>query len=256
MVAIERHKTHSISWADLVTPDLDGALSFYGELMGWTSMSDGETPYYMLLSDGAPVAGAMPLSPDMGDMPPVWSIYVAVEDAAETLARARELGGQVAQEPVDIPDTAKFAVLVDPAGAALCLFEGDNDGFKVMDEPGAPCWFDCHSRNADAADAFYQALFGWSSTPMAGFPYRVMDLGGEALCGIMAMSEEIPAEIPSHWVINFSIRDVDRAAEFTVARGGSVVSPPQDTPYGRSCQLMDPWGATFMVIDRSSATEG
>ncbi len=256
MVATETHKTHAISWVDLATTDLGAALGFYSEALGVDTFNDGETDYYMLMVGHRPAAGAMEMGPDMAGMPPVWSVYVNVQDAAATLAKAAELGGQVVQDAFDIPGGGKIGVLVDPAGAAICIFEGGSAmGFKVMDEPGAPCWFDCRSTNADAADQFYQQLFGWASTPMDGFPYRIMELDGQPICGILAMGEDM-ADVPSHWAATFSVEDADRVAEFTQAQGGVIVQPPQDTDFGRSAGLVDPWGAGFNVIDRSTAAPG
>ncbi|MEZ5225192.1 MAG: VOC family protein [Acidimicrobiales bacterium] len=190
-------------------------------------------------------------------MPPVWTVYVAVDDADATAAAVTGAGGMVAQPPFVInADGQRIAIVLDPANAALGIFEGSADnGIRVLDEPGAPCWFDCRTRNADASEAFYRSLFGWSFTAMDGpMDYRVAELGGQPIAGLMAMGDEVPAAVPSHWGVSFSVPDADAAAELTASRGGSVTMPPMDTPFGRSVSLVDPWGAAFMVIDRSSAT--
>ena len=256
MVTIETSATHSISWVDLATNDLDGSLTFYKGLFGWNTFNDGETPYTIFQVGEAAVAGVMEITSEMAGMPPVWSTYVTVEDAGATAAAATAAGGSVFQEPFDIPDGGRIAVIADPSGAAICLFEGMSDnGMKLMDENGAPCWFDCMTRDTEAAGAFYGAVFGWTSEFMAEMDYTMFLNNGEPICGMMAMPEGVPEEVPSHWVVNFVVPDCDAAGAYAAENGGMVTMPPMDTPFGRAAGLMDPSGAVLNVIDRSTATE-
>jgi uncharacterized protein len=66
--------------------------------------------------------------PVSDDTPPHWSTVFAVADADEAVARAKELGGSVLMEPIDLPDIGRLAVLQDSAGAA----------FQVMAATGPP----------------------------------------------------------------------------------------------------------------------
>ena len=257
MVTTDTFAAHAISWVDLATRDVEAATAFYSGLFGWKTFNDGETPYTIFQVDDAPVAGVMALSPEMGDMPPVWSSYVNVADAGATVAKVAELGGMVMQPPFEIPGGGRIAVIADPSGAAICLFEGMADnGMKRMDEPGAPCWFDCMTRDTQAAGTFYTELFGWTGEHMPEMDYTVFSNNGEPTCGMMAMPDMVPAEVPSHWVVNFVVPDADEAAAYATANGAMVTMAPMDTPFGRACNLIDPQGAVLTVIDRSTATEG
>lgn len=261
MATFERHEPNSISWVDLAASDLDAQVDFYTGLFGWGTHVDEASDYRILLNGDAPVGGAMAMSPEMGAMPTVWSVYVAVEDADATLARAVELGGSVAQPPFEIPDGGRIAVMLDPAQAALCLFEGGmSSGLGQLDEVGAPCWFDCRSRDAAASVAFYEQLFGWTSEPMADagpVSYTVLSKDGVPNCGVMQMVDEMfPPMVPSHWALTFSVADADATVAAATEAGGQVLGPVMDTPFGRTANLVDPQGAGFMVIDRSSATDG
>lgn len=257
MVSIETHQNHTISWVDLAAKDLDAAVEFYQGLFGWNTFNDGTTPYTIFQVGEDPVAGVMQISPEMAGMPPVWSTYISVADCAATIESVTAAGGSVFQPPFEIPNGGRIAVIGDPSGAAICLFEGMNDnGMKLMDENGAPCWFDCMTRDTAAAGAFYTAVFGWTSEDMADMGYTVFSHDGEPLCGMMAMPDMVPAEVPSHWVVNFVVADCDAAVEHATENGAMVTMPPMDTPFGRSAGLVDPWGAVFSIIDRSTATEG
>jgi len=242
MVKVTENPKHSIGWVDLATTDLDGARNFYSGLLGWTYFNDGETPYWMCMVDKNPVAGMMEMTPEMGEMPPVWSTYVVVDDVDATIAATTAAGGMVYQPPFDIPDGSRIAVIGDPAGAAICLFEGlGNNGMKLRDEVGASCWYDCRSRDAAAAIEFYETVFGWSSETIdMGMAYTVFSLDGERICGLM---------------VDFVVADTDEAAAYAADNGATITVPPMDTPFGRSCGMLDPWGSPVMVIDRSTATD-
>jgi predicted enzyme related to lactoylglutathione lyase len=53
--------------------------------------------------------------------------------------------------------------------------------------------------------------------------------------------------VPSNWSVYWAVDDVDATLATATALGGSVVTPVQDTPYGRLAQLADPAGATFKL---------
>jgi len=113
----------TLSWNELLTDDLDGAIAFYGAVFGWEAAVQGPPggpPAYVEFKlNGAPVAGMMPRPPDMpAEVPPFWGVYFAVADTDESLARLTELGGSVMMGPMDI-EPGRFAVVADPAGAVF-----------------------------------------------------------------------------------------------------------------------------------------
>jgi len=263
MVKIDTHPTNNICWVDLAARDIDAAIEFYKGLMGWTSFTDGVSGYHIFQVDDQAIGGAMALTPEMGEMPPVWSTYVNVADADAAIAAVTAAGGSVLQPPFEIPDGGRIAVIADPAGAALCLFENGGEGVKVMDENGAPCWYDCMSRDPAASQAFYEQVFGWTSEAMdmgesmpGGSAYTIFSNNGERLCGLMAMPGDVPNMVPSFWQINMVVPDADAAATYITEHGGAIIMGPNDTPFGRALAFTDPWGASLSLIDRSSATHG
>jgi len=252
---IETHENHAISWIDLSAKDLDGQVAFYKDMMGWNTFQIPETPYTMFMVGDRPVAGVMAHAEEMVEMPSVWSTYVAVEDAAATCERAKELGGAIVQEPFEVPDGGMIAMIADPAGAMLCLFQGANEnGIKLLDEPGAPCWFETMSRDSEAAVSFYCELFGWTATPMPDMPYNVFSLGDAQVAGCMQIGDDMPAEVPSHWQVSFSIDgSVEDFMAKATEKGAQVMMGPMSTPYGDGAVIMDPGGATFVAFDRTKA---
>src|SRR3954468_21676069 len=90
-------------WVDLGSPDLDASLAFYRTLFGWTASEPGPPEaggYRFFEQDGKMVAGLGPLMHE--GQPPAWSNYVSVTDADATAAAARDAGGSVVVEPMDV----------------------------------------------------------------------------------------------------------------------------------------------------------
>ena len=120
------HAPGTFSWIDLTTSDQEAAKGFYGELFGWDfdDMPVGDTGqvYSMAKIDGAAVAAISGQQP--GDpSPPHWNNYVTVESADDAAAKAKEAGGTVMMDAFDVLDSGRMAVLQDPAGAILCVWQ-------------------------------------------------------------------------------------------------------------------------------------
>jgi uncharacterized protein len=116
-------------WHELSSPDLPTATRFYADVLGveWQAMPmESGDDYTCLVVEGRPVAGAFP--PPMEGIPPHWEVYFNAEDADATAARAVELGGEVVQEPWDIPGVGRLAILKDPQGAIVALMQNPPEG--------------------------------------------------------------------------------------------------------------------------------
>jgi predicted enzyme related to lactoylglutathione lyase len=57
-----------------------------------------------------------------------------------------------------------------------------------------------------------------------------------------------PEGVPAHWSVYFGVDDTDKALARIVELGGAVVTPAEDTPYGRLATATDPTGAEFKLI--------
>lgn len=238
-------------WVDLATSDLDGAETFYGELLGWsvTDLGPDAGGYRMAFKDGKQVAGlSNVMSPDQ---PPAWSTYIGVEDAEAVVAAATDAGASVLLPPMDVMTAGRMAVLTDPTGAVFSLWQpGDHKGAQLANEVGSFSWNELNTRDTAAAEAFYTSLFGWTASTyeMGPFPYTEFKLGDRSVAGMLPMPPMIPAEVPAHWRVYFSVADTDAAVAFVGEAGGQVFAGPMDIPQGRFAVLADPQGASFAVI--------
>ena len=131
------------NFSELNAADPEGARRFYGEIFGWEvdDVDFAGAPSLMVrlpgyadfleqfdpgirqrhADFGAPpgfsecIAWILPLD---GDATPHWSVTFTVADADAVAARARELGGTVEMEPVEI-GPVRSVKLRDPGGAAF-----------------------------------------------------------------------------------------------------------------------------------------
>lgn len=250
----DRAPIGSPCWVDLWTSDVEGSRRFYSELFGWEAQAPSPEfgGYFMFTRNGVPVAGAMG---DMGDMPAnnTWKIYLTTDDLTKTLEAAEADGAQIIGPAMPIADLGTQAVLVDPTGADLGAWQPDTfAGFTVLNEHGAPSWFELHTRDYARAVAFYGSVFHWDTNTVGDsdeLRYTTMrDPQGEGeLAGIMDAAAWLTPETPSHWSIYWEVDDIDAAVAKVKGLGGSVVDDAVDTPYGRLATVTDPAGARFKL---------
>ncbi len=225
---------------------------FYGELFGWTAEDADEEygGYINFQKDGLPVAGAMKNDGRSG-APDAWTVYLATDDAKAAVAAVTN-GGQVVAPAMEVMDLGSMAVVTDAGGAAIGIWQpGSHKGFAVLGEPGAPSWFELHTRDYDATVEFYRTVFGWYTHVVSADPefrYTTFGQGDGQLAGIMDASAFLPEGVPAHWSIYFGVDDTDAALAKTMELGGSIVMAAEDTPYGRLAQAADPTGALFKLV--------
>lgn len=116
----------TIGWVDLTVDDAEGVRDFYAAVCGWTTSPVGMGEYEdwcMNRPDtGAPVAGVCHKRGTNADVPSQWLVYVTVADVEAAAARATEHGGRVVAGPRPVGG-GHFAVVEDPAGAVLALYQ-------------------------------------------------------------------------------------------------------------------------------------
>jgi len=113
------------SWIENLTTDVKRAEQFYRDLFGWTSqtMPMPGMDYVVFSNAGAPVAGMMAITPEMGAFPPHWGTYMTVDDVDAAAATVKKLGGKVMVEPQDIPTVGRFAAVASPQGVMFYVIK-------------------------------------------------------------------------------------------------------------------------------------
>ncbi|MGH3439816.1 MAG: VOC family protein [Sciscionella sp.] len=248
-------------WIDLMTSDAERSREFYCELFGWTAEEPNEQfgGYFNFRKDNVRIAGCMTNPPGSGGSD-VWSVYLATDNAATALKVVTASGGQITVDAMEIEDLGTMAVVDDPGGASIGLWQpAQHRGFGVLGEPGTPSWFELHTRDHKASVDFYRDVFGTdthvaSDTPE--FRYTILKHGEDWLAGIMDATAILPYGAPAQWSVYFGADDTDAALAKIVDLGGAVVMPAENTPYGRLAVAADPGGILFKLVAANDAMPG
>lgn len=114
-------------WNELMTPDTKKAKDFYAALFGWKT-EDHKMPeqVYSMIKD---TCGGMMQTPKgmEKEIPPHWMSYVFVEDVDASVKKAKSLGAEIKVPVSAAGDYGRFAVIKDPTGAVLGLWQSSKE---------------------------------------------------------------------------------------------------------------------------------
>lgn len=232
------------TWIELAVPDLDRAKEFYRALFGWEYT--GGAGYTTCLLRGLPVAG-LKQAPEAGRE---WTMYLASDDCDATAKRVTEAGGTLITEPADVAEEARTALAEDPTGARFGLWQGrSHPGCQLVNEPGALVRNDLVTASTEPARAFYTRVFDYTldrNADMPDFDFTFLRRAdGHEIGGIFGDAEAKT----SGWGSCFEVNGTDAVAGRAREAGGTATEP-EDSLYGRTATLTDPFGVEFSIITR------
>jgi predicted enzyme related to lactoylglutathione lyase len=116
---------NTFCWNELATRDTKKAGDFYSSVFGWNKNTKqfGPMEYTIFENEGKGNGGMFAITPEMGNLPPHWLTYFAVDDCDAKVRKATELGARVMKPADDIPGVGRFAILLDPQGAAFAIIK-------------------------------------------------------------------------------------------------------------------------------------
>ena len=156
----------------------------------------------------------------------------------------------VVMEAFDVMDVGRMAVVQDPTGAFFAVWEPHASiGAERVNEPGALTLTQLNTSNPERAQEFYADVFGWRFEPVEGsdVPYWGIYNGERLNGGMMPLPPLAPA--PSHWLVYFTVEELEGAASRIGESGGDVVLAPMPIPSGRILVARDPQGAYFALFE-------
>lgn len=122
---------------------------------------------------------------------------------------------------------------------------------------GRPLWYELMTTDMPAAETFYKAVVGWTTTPFdgAGQPYSMWTRAdGAPMGGVMALPAELLAhKVPPHWMMYIGVDSLEAGVAKAVSLGGSTLSPVIEVPgVGRMQVLKDGQDAAFAIYQPAS----
>jgi predicted enzyme related to lactoylglutathione lyase len=115
----------ALCWNELATTDVDQAMSFFGELLGWDYETD-ETGYITITNAGRINGAIRQLSDQERSIPPNWLPYFTVDNAENAARHAEQIGGRTLMPTTQIHN-GRFTAIADPQRATFAVFEGATD---------------------------------------------------------------------------------------------------------------------------------
>jgi predicted enzyme related to lactoylglutathione lyase len=238
-------------WYEYMAKDTKQAIAFYSGIISWkTEPFPGVDDYTMWVGSQGPLGGVMALPAEVAKkgIPSHWVAHVQVAGVDATVASAQKLGGTVHHPPTDIPNVGRFAVIADPQGAAIAIFQSGNE--MTLHDTAKPqefCWNELITSDDAAGWKFYEALFGWKvfqdmdMGPMG--TYRIFGIADKQLGGMMKTPPGAP--IPPMWMFYVETENLEKSIDAAKAKGAQLLNGPMDVPGGRIAQFLDPQGAPF-----------
>jgi hypothetical protein len=112
---------NNFMWNELWTNDMGRASRFYTAAIGLDAevLPRDAGDYLLFASDGKRRAGGFKIP--QANIPPAWLPTVRVSDIKATVAKAKQLGGEIVLEPRWDILNGKVAIIADPQGAAVTV---------------------------------------------------------------------------------------------------------------------------------------
>ena len=113
-------------------------------------------------------------------------------------------------------------------------------------------WYELMTTDPQAAQAFYNAVIGWTARD-AGSPggdYTLLSMGEHTAAGLMKIPQEAcDMGAPPCWTGYIAVDGVDEYVQRVQQAGGFVFRPAQDIPnVGRFAVVTDPNHAPFIIF--------
>ncbi len=238
-------------WCDLSTFDLGVSTRFYSDLFGWQMADSGE---YNLCYAGRTEAAGLYVMPEFFqkiNMPSFWMSYIQVDDVNRAIETANKMGGKVelGPEPFGAREDGQIALIRDPQGAGFTVYQGpDFNSRDLRGGHGRMAWNELIISDIAAVQPFYEALFDWKISRIAGSDrFEVHNQADKLISNIEQVPNEIKGDL-EYWAIYFAVRNLDTAKRAVEQHGGTIAYD-QSSSGTRQIMAADPQGAAFHLIE-------
>jgi predicted enzyme related to lactoylglutathione lyase len=225
-------------WFDLVSSDVERAAAFYSQVLGWQiERVWGIDDYVVVRANGRRIGGITPAEnpAEVG-----WIGSLSVGDVDEAAAWVKEHGGRVLQDPADLPNRGRMAVLADPQGAVFAALRSRNgDSSDRNSLPGDFAWVELWTTDLEGAHDFYRRLVGYQYAAVRG-GYHVFGRQDIPRAGVVEIKWK---GVEPNWLPYVVVRHLANVLRGVEGAGGSILQGPRDDfGDGRVALIVDPTG--------------
>jgi predicted enzyme related to lactoylglutathione lyase len=110
-----------ITHVEIPADDVERAKRFYEAVVGWEFSEAADYPDYHLFRTGERSGGA--IGKRGVTVPDALRIYIDVDRLEDAIAAAQQHGGSIVSGPESVGDMGRYAVVRDPEGNEVALWE-------------------------------------------------------------------------------------------------------------------------------------
>ncbi|MEO1290650.1 MAG: VOC family protein [Chloroflexota bacterium] len=230
----------------LTVQDLKVSHAFY-EKLGFEVIGGGEDQNYLILRSDEAVIGLFQGMFDKNIM----TFNPSEVDVRVIQQNLKEAGIELTTE-VETDSGIGHFTLLDPDGNPI-LFDQHVEETKPKSQAGKAAWIDLTVDDAETVRDFYQAVIGWQPQAVSQGDYDDYNMmqGDTPATGI-CHKRGSNQDIPSQWMVYFTVSDYDASLEQVTANGGKVLVPTRGEAGQRFAVIEDPAGAVFAMYEVSN----
>lgn len=255
--ATGNHQPGRVIWHDLLTPDLNAAKQFYGELFGWqfktVPMFQGVSnsgSYTLILLNGSPIGGLIDTTKLRRDVNLTqWVSVFASADIEATVKRVQQQQGTVYTAPTSLGERGEIAIVADSQGALFAVLQTqDGDPPESEAALGGFLWNELWTEDVSLANTFYRELFNYQEQAIVlkgSETYKYFSTNNKPRAAVV--KNPIPDLDPT-WVTFLRVENPEDIVARVPALGGEVLLDVQNNPIGGKLAIIrDPSGAGFVI---------
>ena len=218
--------------ADIAVPEHERETRFYSHVL-----NTGEEPLWrkdLMNNQGMPIIGLGARIPAYDHLPLQWMPHMQVADVASSVARALDLGGRALMHDKDDDGKSRWAVLLDPNGAAFGVIpvvpaESMPSTEDTSTRVGRISWLDLTVLDAIATRDFYREVIGWSiqdvemkDTGERYADFNMLGADGNPMAGV-CHARGANIGLPATWMIYLPVGDLAESLRRVEEEGGKII---------------------------------
>jgi len=240
-------ESRAVAAFDLLTPDLEESMQFYGALFAWTfePLPFG-SGYVARWNDKNVAVFFRNVFPGLGDggNQALWLPSITVDDLSSVGQMVQASGGSILRKKFDLPNRGATGIYRDLAGAPFALLQ-PNGGVQPSEER---FWSqsDILAMDQESLTTFYQEALGMDSLFTRSIPPTILlRYEGETKARLLKSRF---SNVSAVWVPITKVRSVREIMMLADHFGGRVLFPEEipNEPVQRAV-FQDPQGALFAV---------